>query len=192
VDLDHRKFLEGDPAMTEAFCKTARWWIRRRFHKPSQIEAVVQDTMVEMLTKLAAGDEPDPHRVEEWILNCANNATRREQTRARRNLTVPYESQLHARDQATLSELHRYRADLEQVDALLEGCKERLTRMFFLRVQGYAYDEIAQEVGANSGAIRMALHRLRQRLERELLADDQLDLGIPPTTHHDESSSARA
>lgn len=191
--LDHRRFLAGDPGTTQAFLQTARWWVRRFFHKRSQIDAVVHDAMVDMLTKLESGDEPDPERVEQWILLCANNATRRELTRVRHNVAVPYESALHGNDHAKPSEEHRHRVDVQQIDATLHACKEHLQRMFLLRLQGYTHDEIAKLVGSKAGATRMAMSRLRRRLADELIADSKLnfEIQLEHPSHHDDSSIPR-
>lgn len=189
MSLDYRMLIAGDPVTTQRFARVARACVRRTFRKPSQIEAVVQDTFVEIMAKLEAGKFPEPHRVETWIWICATNAVRREQTRMRNRDADPYESE--ADDQLSLSEQMRQREDVETVEAQLRELNAEIVRKLVMRLQGYSYQEIADHDGDRPGTTRMSLSRLRDQLIRRLINDQRLNRDITPRKAHDQSSSTR-
>lgn len=58
------------------------------------------------------------------------------------------------------------RADVEQAMARLPERERRL--LWLAHVEGYSHDEIAAEIGAKSGSVRVMLFRARQRLAAAL------------------------
>lgn len=190
MTLDYRKLLAGDPVTTRGFARVVRACVRRRFKfgTTSQIDAVVQDTWVELLAKLEAGNVPDPDRVEAWIALCASNASRREQTRIRNREAVPYESQTHTTAQVPLSERFRQREDLGHIESQLQGMSAEVLQMFVMRLQGHSYAEIAKAVDTRPGAARTSMSRLRRQLTQ--LLTDQLDHQLQPARDDQSSSTA--
>jgi RNA polymerase sigma factor (sigma-70 family) len=174
--LDHQKLLAGDLSTTVLFLRVARQWARKFFRKRSQLDAVTQAAMLEMLDKLKAGDIPEPDRTLSWALTCANNAVRRELTRVRNHRTIVYESHQHSPNAAGASEWLRARDDLQRVNALLEDCDLDARRLLEAITRGHTYREIADEWGLGVGAARASVARLRKRLRAQLVAQDKREL----------------
>lgn len=62
----------------------------------------------------------------------------------------------------------------DQVEHLCRDMSETERRLLELRVQGYSFAEIAQELGLGDVALRVRLTRLRQRLRTKNVLDDWL------------------
>jgi RNA polymerase sigma factor (sigma-70 family) len=175
--LDHRNLLAGEATTTRLFLKLVRQWVRKFFRKPSQIEAVVQSAMIEMLGKLRAGNVPDPDRTFYWALNCATNAVRRELTKIHNHRADTYDSRVHghvaaADPDATLD----LRRDLERVEALLDVCNQNTRALLEAKVCGSTYRAIAAEFNLNQAAARMSVSRLRHQVADQLAAQAKRDL----------------
>jgi RNA polymerase sigma factor (sigma-70 family) len=171
--LDHRKLLAGDPLTTQAFLKYIRSHVRRYFHRRSQIHDVSQAAMLDILARLRAGEEPEPDRVHYWVLNCANNAVKRELTRLRHR-AVSYESRLHSSPQPSPSAVLGAREKIERIDRLLADCGEVGRKALEATVQGHNHREIAEQLDMGPGAVRMTISRVRAVLSERLTAEEKL------------------
>jgi hypothetical protein len=60
VTLDHRKLLAHDPTTTQAFLDCIRGYVRRYFHRASEIHDVSQSAMLELVASSAAATNPRP------------------------------------------------------------------------------------------------------------------------------------
>ena len=190
--FDPDKFRAGDPVTTRFFIQLARRWVRRYFHKRSQVDAVTQDSLVEMMTKLEAGDRPDPDRVPQWICTCAHNAVRRELTRVRHLDTVDFASELHGNNPIKLSEQVRHVEDLRRVREALEECTEHVRQIFVMRLLGHSHAEIAAFAESKAGAVRMAYSRVIRQLNEQLHDPGLLNISTHQQRSHDDSSSPSA
>lgn len=203
--LDPDKLRRGDAATVAAFRSVLRRRIGVFFHKQSQINAVTNDTLVELLTKLERGEQPT--EVFYWALNAVNNAIRRELTRVRRQVLVTYESHLHGLDEADPTAVIDATAELERLDALLTKVDDVSLQVLFAAVQGEKHRDIANQLGINPGAARQSLSRLRAELRSHLTTHErraklrqlvqQAGLGhepppVPHATTPDSSSSSSA
>jgi RNA polymerase sigma factor (sigma-70 family) len=174
VTLDHRKLLAHDPTTTQAFLDCIRGYVRRYFHRASEIHDVSQSAMLELVGKLRRGDEPTPDRTYYWVLNCASNAVRRELTR-RRHRVVSYESRLHGKPAANPSEAFEARREIERIDRLLADCSDVARRALEASVHGDTHREIAAELELGPGAVRMTISRVRATLSQRLTAEEKLE-----------------
>jgi RNA polymerase sigma factor (sigma-70 family) len=175
MELDYRKFLAGDPKAVQAFVQVTRDWVRKRISNPVQVDSVVQAAIVEMLTKLRAGNEPEPGKTLRWIQTCANNAVRRELTRMRKAAVEAYESHAHGPGPVDMSRVYKVRRELEGIKALLEGCNQQAREILEDRVRGLSYKHIAKLHQLSEEAARKSVTRLRRQLIGEFTTRDKVE-----------------
>jgi RNA polymerase sigma factor (sigma-70 family) len=173
--LDHRRFLAGDPTMASLFRQAACQWARRFFDDPVKIDSIVQAALLEMLSRLRAGQEPHSDRIVFWIRGCTNNVVRRELTRMRKEDFIGYESHLHGRAPTDMSQTLRLRREIEDVERGLDACDDQARRIFEERVRGAAYREIAATQQVSEEAARASVSKIRKRLLRGLTKRDKVE-----------------
>ncbi|PRP93144.1 RNA polymerase sigma factor [Enhygromyxa salina] len=171
VKLDPAELRRGNPAVVAAFEAILRRRIRAFFRKQSQVNVLTNTALMELLDKLARGEQPS--RPLYRALNAANNVVRRELTRLRR-VVVSFDSQLHSHT-ATPDASLGAREELERIDTLLEEVDEVPRQILAAAARGHTHVEIAAEFGISPGAARASLSRLRAQLRGELASRDQLD-----------------
>jgi RNA polymerase sigma factor (sigma-70 family) len=163
-----RKLERGDKDTIARASKIIRGFVRAYIRDPNLVEDVVQNTLVELLGKLARGDRPQtPHY---WILTAASNAVRREYTRLRRSPEM-FRSQLHPQKASGLSTQHRAGAELRRVRELLAHKPQWQQQALMAIVVGRESKQVAEEFGMSPGALRTAVSRLRHDIREQLRSE---------------------
>lgn len=162
--LHHRKFLAGDRHAVYVFRTTAQQWARRYVDDPNILDSIVQQALLDMTYRLRTGENPEPDRIVFWICSCTNNVVRRELRRIRRCSSVAFESQLHGSDPIDMSHVLRIKEDLEQVERALAKLEAHAFALFWDRLRGNSYRELAATHEVSEGAARQSVARIRKQL----------------------------
>ena len=173
MTIDRERLLAGDLATTFRCTTLIERWIRRTFHKSSQVAGLIQTTMIEIFTKLQDPEriQPEPERMDFFVLGCANNVVRRELTRLKHVPVEAFDSRQYARAAPNPSSVLDHRRELEQVDHALKARGERAQQVLLSRMSGASYEEICAELGGDPDATRSLVARERRKLESWLDAE---------------------
>ena len=180
--------------------RQVRGYVRKFFTRRSQVHDVSNNAWVDLLAHLEREEPPEPERGYTWVLNSASNAVRRELTRLRRHNKTRYESALLDRGAGSESTVLRARATLRWVDTMLEECDETVRLTLQASAEGRTHQEIADQLGITTGAVRMSISRVRatmkdrlsaaEKLEELHLLADRAGLAHRPTLFKSESGSS--
>ena len=152
-------------------------YVRPMLSAGDGVEDVVQNVFVKMVRRLGA--LRDPAVFESWLFTLARNTALDSLRRARcRPVTVAAETDWLELADAALAD--RSREVFEALDVVTRGWDDRSRRMLGHLLEGTGYELIARDECLSVGAIKLRLHRLRQRLRRDLriaLGEDRGRLG---------------
>jgi RNA polymerase sigma factor (sigma-70 family) len=164
--LDVELLLAGDPRMAKLFLAVLRRRCQRYFRSPQEVESAAAEAIVELLTKLAGGQQPEHAKI--WAITAASNAARRMLNRRRR--MDEFDSAVHFDLELTsISEIQRCWVLLDHVDGLLETMPETIrAAMIATAVDGRTIESVARELGVPAGTLRKSLVRTRQKFKGEL------------------------
>lgn len=157
-------FLSGEPAAV----RKVREWVdttlgRYRGRLAGELEDVEQDVVLDLMEALAAGRFRAESRLETYVRSYARfQCIDRLRAQGRRDMVELGEETAVSDADSPLDELTRREADalaLRVLEALPEGCRE----LWGLIAKGLSYQQMSSMLGAGEGAIRVRVHRCRQR-----------------------------
>ena len=156
-------YSEQEFAFTELYEQIApllRMLARRRFRVPQEdVDTVVNDVFVSYLRDPAHIDNP-----RQYLVGAICNASRAYQRRksAEHGRFVPIDAP-PASDDPTFESLATTLAVGTMLSQMSSGCRDMLYRAF---VENKSREAIALEMDTSAGAIRVRLHKCRQRAQQ--------------------------
>lgn len=168
--LDPQLLLQGDQRAVDSFLRVIRGRILKFFKKRSQVADLSGEVLVNLFERLQAGEVPENPRY--WALNVTNNFVRRELRRLKKRC-LEYQSQLHGNDGVDPDTALETGLKLQEVEKLIAELDETAAQVLAAAVQGFTYQEIAEDLDSTTGSVRMTLSRARATLKDQLSAQEQ-------------------
>lgn len=171
-------FLAGEPMalrQVRAWVSSALGKYRNRLS--DELEDVEQDVVLDLMEALAAGKFRAESRLETYVRSYVRfKCIDRLRAKGRRDM-VELEEEVAVSDAASpLDELTRREAEqlaLRVLEALPAGCRE----LWEMVGKGLSYQQMSAILGAGEGAIRVRVHRCRQRaleIRRKMMSGGDL------------------
>lgn len=157
--------LEAQAELVRRYRARLAGYVRAMSPSSDGVEDIVQIAFLKMVRRLGA--LRDPRGFETWLFTLARNTALDSRRRARcRPITVEPEADGPELADVTLTD--RSRDILEAIEVVTRDWDGHSRRMLGHLMEGTGYGTIARQEGLTVGAIKLRLHRLRQRLRRNL------------------------
>lgn len=140
-------------------------------HNPAQAEDLLQETFLRALSSLNRFEGRSS--VKTWLFGIARNLWRQSLSKTRRHSSLCEKLSLYIDSDTCLETAMITSHTVQRVQQLLAQKDEKVRRVVQMRLDGYSYFEISQELSICEGSARVADFRFR-RWMREVLEGEGL------------------